>query len=95
LCSGCVQVVSGLKRGDALLVIYLLRPECSLISCILPGINGHNGVLLEVEWDEICRKTEYGKIVAVYRKTDVLDLQAFLLEKLNLCVVNGRYLEEV
>ena len=44
------QAVSGPTRGDALLDIYLLRPECSLISCnILPGISDHNGVLLEVE----------------------------------------------
>jgi len=27
------QVVSGPTTGDALLDIYLLRPECSLISC--------------------------------------------------------------
>jgi len=47
---GYTQAVSGPTRGDALLDIYLLRPECSLISCnILPGISDHNGVLLEVE----------------------------------------------
>jgi len=50
--NGYTQVVSGPTRGDALLDIYLLRPECSLISCnILPGIIGHNGLLLEVQWD--------------------------------------------
>jgi hypothetical protein len=36
---------------------HLLRPESSLISCnILPGISNHNGVLLVVEWDKICRQ---------------------------------------
>jgi len=36
--------------------IKLLRLECSLISSnIFLGISEHNGVLLEVEWDEICR----------------------------------------
>ena len=35
--NGYTQEVSGLTRGDALLYIYLLRPESSLISCnILP-----------------------------------------------------------
>ena len=54
--NGCTEVVSGPTRGDALLDIYLLRPESSFISCnIMPGISDHNGVLLDVEWDENCR----------------------------------------
>jgi len=54
---GYTQVVSGLTRGDAPLNIYLLRPENSLISCnILPGNIDFNGILLEVDWDEICRE---------------------------------------
>ena len=53
--NGYTQVVSGLTRGDMFLDICLLRPESSIISCnILPGISEDNGVLLEVEWDEIC-----------------------------------------
>jgi len=52
-CNGYTQVVSGPTRDDALLGIYLLRSESSLISSnILPGISDHNGVLLEAEWDE-------------------------------------------
>jgi hypothetical protein len=59
--------------------IHLLSPESSLISCnILPGISVHNGVLLEVEWDEICREPKYERIVPVYQKTNVSGLQAFL-----------------
>ena len=55
--NGYTQVVSGPTRGDALLDIYLLRRESSLITYnILPGINDHNGVLLEVEGDENCWK---------------------------------------
>ena len=54
--SGYTQVVSGPTRGDALLDIYFLRPESSLIYCnISTGISDHNGGLLDVEWDEICR----------------------------------------
>ncbi len=57
--NGYTQVVSGPTRGDELLDIYLLRPESLLISRnILPGISDHNGVLLEVEWDENCRESE-------------------------------------
>jgi hypothetical protein len=66
---GYTQVVSGPKRGDALLDIFLLRPEGWLISCnILPGISDHTGVLLEVEWDEIFWEPEVERIVPVYHK---------------------------
>ena len=52
--------------------IYLLRPEYSLVSCsILPGISDHNGALLEVELDEICREPRTERQVPVYHKTDV------------------------
>jgi len=86
--NGYTLVVSGHTRGDALLDIYLLRPESSPISYnILPGISDHNGVLLEVKWDEICRKPKVERIVPVYHKTDVLGLQVFLLEKFNLWAV--------
>jgi hypothetical protein len=48
--NGFTQVVSDPKRGDALLDIYLLRPESSLIACNnLPGISDHHRVLLETE----------------------------------------------
>ena len=52
--NGYTRVVRGPTTADALLDIYLLRAESSLISCnILPGISYLKGVLLEVEWDEI------------------------------------------
>ena len=51
--NGYIQIVSGPTRGDALLDIQPLIPESSFISCnILPGISDHNGVSLEVQWDE-------------------------------------------
>ena len=76
--NGYTQVVSGPTRGDSVLDIYLLRPECSLISCnILPRISDHNGVLLEGEWDEICWEPKAERQVPMYHKTDVLALQAF------------------
>jgi len=39
---------------------------------ILAGISDSNGVLLEVEWDEICRELKVERIVPVNHKTDVL-----------------------
>ena len=76
--------------------ICLLRPESSLISCnILPGISDHNGVLLEVEWDEICLESKVERIVPMYHKTDILGLQAFLREKFNLWAGNVRCVEEI
>ena len=42
--NGYTQVVNDPTRGDSLLDISLLRPECLLISCnILPGISYNNG----------------------------------------------------
>jgi hypothetical protein len=44
------QEISGRIREDALLYIYILRRESSLISCnILPGISDYNAVSLEEE----------------------------------------------
>jgi hypothetical protein len=94
--NGYSQVVSSPTRGDALLDIYPLRPECLLISCnILPGISDHNGVLLEVEWDEICLETRAERQVPMYHKTDVLALQAFLRKKFYLWAGNGSCVEDI
>ena len=94
--NGYTQVVNGPTRGDTLLDVYLLRPESSLVSCnILPGISEHNGVLLEVEWDENCREPKVERIVPVYHKTDVSGLQTFLREKFNLWAGNGSCVEEI
>jgi hypothetical protein len=94
--NGYIQVVSGPTRGDALLDIYLIKPKSSLISCnILSGISNHNGVLLEVEWDVICREPQVERIVPLYHKTDVLGLQAFLQEKFKLWAGNGSCIVEI
>jgi hypothetical protein len=94
--NGHTQVVSGPTRGDAMLDIYILRPESSIISCnFVPGISDHNGVLLEVEWHEKCREPQVERTVQVYHKTDVLGLQAFLREKFQLWAGNGSSVEEI
>jgi hypothetical protein len=87
--NGYTQVVSCLTRGDALLDVYLLRPDNSLTSCnIVPGISDHSGVLLEAEWGEICR-------ALLYHQTDVLGLQTFLWEKFTLWAGNSSCIEEI
>ena len=89
--NGYTQAVSSPTRGDALLDIYLRRPECLLISCnIFPWISDHNGVL---EWTVICREPRAEKQVPMYHKTDVLALQAFLREKFYLWPGNGSCVE--
>jgi len=76
--------------------IYLLRPESSPISCnILPGISDHNGVVFEVERDEICRKPKVERLVPAYNETDRLGLQDFPRETINLWAKNGSCLEEI
>jgi hypothetical protein len=94
--NGYTEVVSGPTRGDALLDIYFLRPECSLVSCnILHGISDHNGVLLEVEWEEVSREPRAGRQVLVYHKKDVLGLQKFLWEKFKLWAGNGSCVKDI
>ena len=94
--NGYNQALSGPTRGEALLDIYPLKPEISLISCnILTGISDHDGVLLKVERDDNCREPEVERIVPVYQKTDVLGLQAFLRGKFNLWAGNGSCVEEI
>jgi len=94
--NGYTRVISRPTREDALLDIYLLRPEISLISCnIFPGISDHDGALLEVEWDEICRETKVEIIFPVYHETNMLGLQAYLRKKFNLWVGNGSCVEEI
>jgi hypothetical protein len=94
--NGYTQVVSSPTRGDALLDIYLLRPDNSLTSFIIvPGISDHSGVLLEAEWSEICRQPKMERTVPLYHKTDVLGLQTFLWEKFTLWAGNGSCIEQI
>jgi hypothetical protein len=94
--NGYTQVVSGSTRGDTILDIYLLRPESSFISChVVPGISDHNEVLLEVDWDENRNGALVEGIVLLYHKTDVLGLQAFLMEKFKLWAGSGSCVEEI
>jgi hypothetical protein len=94
--NGYTQVVSGPKSGDTILDIYLLGFESLFISCsVVLGIDNHNGVLLEVDWDENRHGAQTERIVPLYHKTDVLGLQAFLRKKFKLWAGNGSCVEEI
>jgi hypothetical protein len=94
--NGYSQVVDSPTRGDALLDVYLVRPESSFSSSsIVQGISDHCGVMLEVEWVESGWKTQVERVVPVYNKTDVLGLQTFLHNKFTVWASNGICVEEI
>ncbi|PNF39896.1 hypothetical protein B7P43_G00924 [Cryptotermes secundus] len=94
--SGYTQVVNNSTRGDALLDVYLVRPENLFTSCsVIQGISDHCGVLLEVEWKEIYCRPEVERLVPVYHKADTIGLQTFLRDKFSIWVSNGGCVEEV
>jgi hypothetical protein len=77
--SGCVEACC-----------YLDGPENSLVSSsIVQGIRNHCGVLLEVEWSEICHGQQMENLVTVCYKTDGLVLQTFHWDKFARWAANG------
>ena len=61
------QVVESRTRGDALLDVYLVRPENSFTtSSVVQGITDHSGIILEVEWEECGCETQVESGVTVY-----------------------------
>ena len=47
------QVNESPARLDALLDVYLVQPKSSVTSnSIVQGISDHNGVILEIDWEE-------------------------------------------
>jgi hypothetical protein len=80
--NGYSQVNESPTRGDALLDVYLVRPESSFTSSsIAQGISDHNAVILEGEWEGNCLEPQLERVVPVYNKTEVLGLQTFLRDK--------------
>ena len=91
-----VCVVNSPTRGDALLDVYLVWPECVFTSCSnVQGISDYWGVLLEVQWGENCREHQVERLVPVYHKTNVTGLQSFLRGKFTACASNGSCVEEI
>jgi len=68
--NGFSQVGDSPTRGDALLDVYLVRPE-SLFTAgsIVQGISDRHVVLLEVEWEINCCVPQVEMLVPLYQKT--------------------------
>ena len=80
--NGYTQVVNSPTQRDALLDVYLIRPQSAFTSCSnVQGISEHCGVILEVEWEENCCEHQVERLVPVYHKTNVPGLKSFLGEK--------------
>ena len=87
--NGYSHVIDGPTRGDALLDVYLIRPESSVTSSgIVQGVSDHLAVILEVEWEDTCTEPQVERVVPVYNKTDVRGLQTFLRDKFVVCASN-------
>ena len=62
--NGYSQIIDSPTRVDALLDVYLIRPESSVTSTnIVQGISDHCGILIEVEWEGDCYKPQVERIV--------------------------------
>jgi len=94
--NGYSQVVHGATRGDALLDVFLVRPESSVTySGIVQGISDHQAVILEVQWKDTYTKSQVERMVPVYNKTDIIGLQTFLRDKYEAWSSNGKSVEEI
>ena len=72
---GFTHILDSPTRGDALLDVYLVRPEISFSSSsVVKGISEHYGVILEIEW-EVRYCVPQVRLVPVYHKTYVPGLQ--------------------
>jgi len=90
------EAIDGPTRGDALLAVYLARPESSVTSSsIVQGICDHYGVILEVEWEDNCFEPQGERVIPVYNNTDVLGLQTFLRDKFAGWANNSSSVEEI
>jgi hypothetical protein len=90
------QVVDGSTRGDALLDVFLVRPDSSVTySCIVQGISDHQSVVLEVKWKDICNNPQVESLVPVCNKTDITGLLTFLRDKFVAWASDGTSVEEI
>jgi len=94
--NGYSQVIGSPTGGNALLDVYLVRPESSVTSSgMVQGVSDHLALILEVEWEDTCTEPQVEKVVLVYNKTDVSGLQTFLRDKFVVWASNGRNVEEI
>ena len=92
------QVTDGPTRGDALLDVYLVRPESSVTSSGIvqcTSTRDHLAMILEVEWEDTCTEPQVERLVPVHNKTDVSRLKTFLCDKFVVWASNGSNVEEI
>ena len=71
--NGYSQVVDSPTRGNAILDVYLVRPESSFTaSSIVQGSSDHHGIMLEVDWEENSIVAQSERLIPVYYKTDAV-----------------------
>jgi hypothetical protein len=91
---GYCQIINSPTRGEALLDVYLVRPGSSVTpSGTVQGVIDHMEVILKVEWEDTYTESQVERVVPVYNKTDVVDLQIFLHDKFTFWASNGRNVE--
>lgn len=90
-----VQVVKHPTRDNAVLDIFLARPEGFIVSCdVVPGISDHSAVCLKVKGNYKSNSVESKKIY-LYRKADVMNLQKYLADNYSAWARIGGSVEEV
>ena len=73
--NGFTQLADSPTRGDVLLDVYLSRHESSFkSSSVVEGISCHYWVILEVEWEGNYCVPQVERLLPVYHKTDLSDL---------------------
>ena len=64
--NGYSQVIDSPTRGDALLDVYLVRPESSVTSSsIVQGVSDHHEVMLEIEWENKCSEPQVERTIQI------------------------------
>jgi hypothetical protein len=94
--NGFSQVIESPTRGDAILDVYLVRPESSCTSSsIVREISDHHGVILEVDWEGSFFEPQLEREIPVYNKTDALGLQTFLRDRFADWASNSSSIEQI
>jgi hypothetical protein len=90
------QVIDGPTRGEALLDVFLVRPDSTVShSEVLQGISDHQAVLLEVKWRDTYSNPREDRLIPIYNKADVIGLQTFLREEYGGWAGKGKNVEEI
>ena len=94
--NGYSQLVGGPTRSNALLDVFLVRPESSVTHRgIVQGVSDHQALIVEVKWKHTCSTPHVERLVPIYNKPYILGLQTFLRDKYAVWASNGKSVEEI